>query len=413
MNILFFTHYFPPEVNAPAGRTYENCRRWVKDGHNVTVITGVPNMPAGKVFDGYKNKLYQCETMASIKVIRIWTYIAANKGMLKRTINFISYMVSASIAGLFVKKPTLLIATSPQFFCGWAGAIVRFFKRCPFILEIRDIWPESITTVQAIKSNKTIQFLEWLEHRLYQSATHIVTVGEGYKERLEAKGVSPAKISVNTNGIDTETFFPQDKHPEIRQRWHMGDRFVCAYIGTIGMACGLDVVLRAAGKLKQSGRRDILFLLVGDGATREELEKRAGEEGLDNVVFTGLINKHDIPALMASIDCCLVHLLNKPLFETVLPSKIFEAAAMERPVILGVKGHAEKLVKDAACGVFMEPENDDELVREVTLLADHPDERKRLGEQGACYMAQHYNRDQLAKHYLDIIQTVLEHKGTS
>jgi len=184
MNILFFTHYFPPEGNAPATRVYELCRRWVKAGHTVTVITGVPNVPNGVVYDGYRNRLRQEENVAGIRVIRVWTYLAPNKGKGRRIVNYLSYMFSAILCGMFVKRPDVIIATSPQFFCGWAGAVVSRLRRLPFILEVRDIWPESIEAVGAMSNRSLLRFLERLELRLYAAADHIVTVGEGYKQKL-------------------------------------------------------------------------------------------------------------------------------------------------------------------------------------------------------------------------------------
>jgi hypothetical protein len=133
MKILFFSHYFPPEGNAPANRTYENCRYWTQQGYDVTVITCAPNVPSGIIYDGYKNKLFQRQIMDNIEVVRVWTYIAANKGTIRRIINYLSYMFSSLFSSLFMKKPDVIIATTPQFFCGWAGLIAARIKDVPFI----------------------------------------------------------------------------------------------------------------------------------------------------------------------------------------------------------------------------------------------------------------------------------------
>ena len=157
MRILFLTHYFPPEGNAPASRTFENCKRWVQQGHSVTVVTCAPNVPNGVVYTGYRNRLYQREVLDGVEVLRVWTYIAPNRGTVRRIINYISYMFSATLCSLFLKKPDIIIATSPQFFCGWAGVIASRLKRVPFILEIRDLWPDSIVAVGAMRNKPLLR----------------------------------------------------------------------------------------------------------------------------------------------------------------------------------------------------------------------------------------------------------------
>ncbi len=403
MKIVFLSHYFPPEGNAPATRVFEMCRRWVRTGHEVTVITGVPNVPNGVVYEGYRNRLRQEETIHGIRVVRVWTHLAPNKGTVRRILNYLSFMISATLAGLFAPRPDVVIATSPQFFCGWAGVLVSRLRRLPFILEIRDIWPESIVTVGALRGRGLVALLEWLEKRMYAAARHIVTVGDGYRERLQEKGVPPERISVVTNGVDPATFFPREPDAALRERYGLAGRFVCSYVGTIGMACGLDVVLRAAQRLKEKGRDSIRFLLVGDGAVRAELEQQARTAGLDEVVFAGLQPKPAIPAFLAVSDACLVHLHKRELFKTVLPSKILEAAAMEKPIILGVRGHAERLVREAGAGICIEPDNADELVAAVERLASDPELGKKMGRAGRDHVRQHFNPDVLAAEYLALI----------
>ena len=403
--ILFLSHYFPPEGNAPANRVYESCKRWVNAGHEVTVITCVPNHPSGVVYEGHKSRFRrQVEMVEGIKVIRVWTVLAANKGRVRRSLNYASYLMSAVFVGLFTKRPDVLIATSPQFFCGLAGTIVRTLRRVPFILEIRDIWPESISTVGALKSRVLLKPLEWMERWMYHSATHIVTLGDGYREQLLAKGVDLAKLSVVTNGIDPSVYAPQESSADLRQKFGLEGKFVCASVGTIGMASGLDVVLRAAARLKEIGRDDIVFLLVGEGAVREELQARAVAAGLDNVVFTGRQDKQWMPAFLATADACLVHLVRKELFRFVLPSKMFEAAAMERPIILGVEGHAKKLLRDADAGLFIAPESEVDLVEAVTRLADDPEFARRLGQSGRRLVLRDFDRDVLSANYLEVLR---------
>jgi colanic acid biosynthesis glycosyl transferase WcaI len=244
MHILFLSHYFPPEVNAPATRTFEHARRWVERGHQVTVITCAPNCPTGVVFDGYRNSWRSEETVDGIRVIRVWSYLSANKGFLKRSLNFLSYMATAVWCALWLKHVDLVVATSPQFFCGWAGVWCHWLRGWPFVLEIRDLWPESIVTVGAMQRSRLMAVLEWLERRMYAAADHIVTVGNGYREQLLARNVPAEKISVIPNGVDVRRFQPRRPSAELRRRWNGNNKFVCGYIGTVGMAHGLEVVLR-------------------------------------------------------------------------------------------------------------------------------------------------------------------------
>jgi glycosyltransferase involved in cell wall biosynthesis len=407
LRILFLTHYFPPEGNAPATRVFELSRRWVNKGHRVTVITGAPNVPDGKVYEGYRNRLWQTEEMAGIHVIRVWTYLAANQGTLRRIANYLSFMLSAALAGCLTPKPDLIIATSPQFFCGWVGAFLARLRRRPFILEIRDLWPESIKVVGALRNPRLLAFLEWLEQRLYAAADHIVTVGWGYHQRLRERGAPVPKLSVIPNGVDGVQFAAHPTGASIRERYGLNGNFVCSYIGTAGLACGLDVVLRAAAKLNQRQAARVRFLIVGDGALLAKLRTGVQSAGLRNVVFTGRQPKEAMPEFLAASDACLVHLNRRELFTTVMPSKIFDALGMCRPVILGVEGFAADFIRRSGGGICIEPDNEDELISAIDRLSSDPVWARSMGQAGHDYVIKHFDRDDLAQQYLDRIQALL------
>lgn len=402
LRILFLTHYFPPEGNAPASRTYETCKRWVRAGHHVTVVTCAPNAPAGVLYSGYRNRLMQRESVDGIEVVRVWTYLAANSGRIRRILNYLSYSFTATFASLF-QRADIVIATTPQFFCGLGGLVASKLKRVPLVLEVRDIWPESIATVGALKSRWLLKPLSWLADLMYAGAREIVTVGDGYKQELCRRGVPQDKISVITNGVDTEVFANMAIDPAVRRRHGLTDQFVCAYVGTVGMSAGLSVAIRAGKLLKARGRHDIRLMVVGDGAEREQLEADAQRLGLDNVIFTGRREKHEIPGYIGSVDACLVHLRKKDLFRTVLPSKIFEAAGMSKPIIIGVEGFAANLVNKAQAGLCIEPENEVDLVNALERLADNPALCRQLGSDGQAYVLEHFDREKLSRNYLDIL----------
>ncbi len=407
MRIVFLTHYFPPEGNAPASRTYDHCVRWVRAGHEVTVITCAPNVPNGIVYEGYQNRLWpQRETIDGIDVIRTWTYVAPNAGAAKRILNFVSYMVSAIVTFVFFcRRPKVIIATSPQFFCGWAGVVCSWLKWSKFILEIRDIWPESIVTVGAMKQGFAVRVLEVMEKWMYRRANHIVAVGEGYKQNILSKANVGNRISVITNGVDPDQYQPQPKSDSFLDRYGLSGKFVCSYVGTIGMAHGLTVVVRAAERLKERQRTDIAFCLVGDGAQRAVLEQTVQEKGLTEYVkFAGRLPKDKMPEVLASSDCVLVHLKKTDLFETVIPSKIFEAMAMERPLIMGVRGESAEIVARSGSGIDMEPDNENDLVNAVVRLKDDDVYYRSLCQQGRDFVTREYTRDVLAQRFLDIIE---------
>lgn len=410
MKILFFSHYYPPEVNAPATRTFEHCVRWAEAGHDVTVVTCAPNCPDGVVFSGYRNRFRrQVEMIDGVRVVRIWTYVASNSGTMKRILNYVSYMVSAIFAAIRLPRPDVVIATSPQFFCGWAGVWISWFKRCRFVLEIRDIWPESIHAVGALQNKWLLRYLEFLERRLYRAADFIVTVGNGYRGRILEKYDHPERITVITNGVDLERFVPCEPDVEFLSQWNFEKKFVCSYVGTIGMAHGLEVVLQAAELLREKGRDDVRFLIVGDGAQRKSLERQAEELGLSEVVvFTGCLPKDQMPKVLASSDACLIHLRKCELFVTVIPSKIFEILAMRRPIIMGVRGEACEIVMASGAGLEMEPGSAESLVGHVERLADDPEWAAQLGETAREYVAENYSRDGFAVTYLQHLHSIAQ-----
>jgi len=408
MNILFLSHYFPPEVNAPASRTQEHCVRWVRAGQRVTVITCAPNCPTGKVYDGYRNTFpWRTEDIDGIRVVRVWTLLAPNSGTVRRILNYLSYLVFAVLAAVWQPRPDVVVATSPQFFCGWAGVLVSWIKWRPFVLEIRDIWPESISAVGAMKKGVAIRLLEWLERRMYLAAEHIITVGNGYRDNILSKVEMPNRVSVITNGVDGEIFHPRPCNEEFLARYGLSGKFVCSYIGTIGMAHGLEVVIQAARLLQERGRDDIRFCLVGEGARRAELEALAREQKVP-VVFTGRLSKETMPMVLASSDACLIHLRDCDLFETVIPSKIFETMAMGRPIVMGVRGESREIVRQAGAAVEMVPDSAESLLECVTALRDDLSFAHQLGESGRAFVAERYHRDTLAQQMLTILESVAD-----
>lgn len=400
MKILFLTDNFPPEVNAPASRTYDHCKRWVGRGDEVTVITCAPNFPQGKVYDGYKNRLWHEERMDGIRVIRVWSYIVANKGFLKRTLDFISFSVSSFIAGLFVKAD-VIIATSPQFFTALSGRSLHFWKRTPWIMEVRDLWPESIKTVGAMSDSPVIRYFEWEERRCYRSADHIVVVTDSFKRKLLERGINGDKISVVKNGVDTDLFAPvSHKDEELLRTLRLENKRIIGYIGTHGMAHKLDFILDCAAKL-QIINPDIHFILLGNGAEKENLRRKKEEMKLENVTMLDSVPKTEVSRYISLLDVCLINLRKSELFTTVIPSKIFENAAMEVPILMGVEGEAKEIVESYGAGLCFEPENEADFLDKMQQVL-RPEIHNRLKE-GCRRLAADFNRKVLADNMLEII----------
>jgi len=406
MRILFLSHYFPPEVNAPASRTFEHCKQWVEDGHDVTVVTCAPNHPRGEVYEGYRNRLYFTENIEGIRVVRLWTYVTANEGFIKRTLNYVSYMVAAIVVAPFLKSADVVLSTSPQFFNGLAGYFVSRIKRVPWILEIRDLWPESILAVGAIRNKKIIRALEYLEMFAYRKSDRIVPVTNAFKQYMSEKGIDAEKIEVIRNGVDLNTYITQPKDAGIQRKFGIEGKYVASYMGTHGMAHHLETILEAAELLQD--RSDIVFLLVGDGAEREKLLARCEDKRLGNVMMIGQQPKEMMPKLWTVSDVSLVLLKKMDLFKTVIPSKIFESMAMKRPVILGVEGESREIIEAAKAGLTIEPENSKELADCVLKLVDNPELGRVLGENGHRYVASQFNRKIIARRYSDFIESVIK-----
>ncbi|MCU6433909.1 glycosyltransferase family 4 protein [Undibacterium sp. Jales W-56] len=404
MHILFLTDNFPPEVNAPASRTFEHCREWVAQGAKVTVITCAPNFPKGEVFDGYRNALWQRETVGGIEVIRVWSYITANEGFIKRILDYVSFMITATFAALFVRKVDVVIGTSPQFFTACAAWMTGVLKRRPWVFELRDIWPESIKAVGAMKESLAIRLLERIEMFLYRHASRIVAVTHSFKETLIRRGIDGAKIEVVTNGVDLTNFTPQPKDVELTQRLGLGGCFVAGYIGTHGMAHGLETLLDAAETLQgMPEAANVRLIFLGHGAKKAELIANSEVRGLRNVLFLDSVPKTEVARYWSLLDVSIIHLRKTELFGSVIPSKLFECMGMGIPVLHGVQGESAEIVRREGVGEVFESENASKLVDSLMRLRTDPN-RFDLYRQNGLIAAKHYDRTSLARAMLKTLK---------
>ncbi|CAK0768210.1 colanic acid biosynthesis glycosyl transferase WcaI [Gammaproteobacteria bacterium] len=406
LRVLFLTDNFPPEVNAPANRTFEHCCEWVSNGVEVTVITCAPNFPKGKVFAGYRNALWQVETMRGIRVVRVWTYITSNEGFFKRILDYVSFMFSASIAALLVGKIDLIIGTSPQFFTVCAAWVAATLKRKPWIFELRDIWPESIKVVGMMKESMAIRMVERIEMFLYRQSSSIVTVTHSFKEKLISRGIDSNKIGIVTNGVDLKSFVPQEKDTELLEKLGLKDCFVAGYIGTHGIAHGLETLLSAAEQLqKMNETSNIRFLFLGDGSQKAELLASSRMSRLQNVLFLDSVPREDVARYWSLLDISIIHLRKTELFKSVIPSKLFECMSMGIPVLHGVSGESADIVRTKDVGEVFEPENVSQLVEALLRIKQDQESLNRYRQNGPI-AARHYDRTFLAKEMLKILKHV-------
>ncbi len=403
MRILFITDNFPPEVNAPATRTFEHCKEWVKKGDEVTVITCAPNFPKGKVYDGYKNKLYQKEEIEGIKVIRVWSYISANEGFAKRIIDFMSFAFMAFWAGLF-QKADVIIGTSPQFFTTWTAETLSVFKRKPWIFELRDIWPESIRAVGAISGDsKIFKILEKIELRLYKRSTRVISVTESFKQNLISRGIDGDKIKVVRNGANLSRFSKREKDEELVSELGLEGKFVVGYVGTHGMAHKLDFILNSWPK----DDLDLHLILMGDGAEKDKLKDLALKLDLKNITFLDSMPKEKVPDVLSLMDVSLVPLKKSDLFKTVIPSKIFENSAMQIPILLGVEGESQDIINKYGAGLCFEPENKEDFLEKLVKLKSDKNTYANC-QKGCLELAKDFDRVKMADLMRNYLQEIIK-----
>lgn len=404
MHVLFLSENFPPEVNASATRVYERAVYWVKAGHEVTVVTCFPNFPQGRLYAGWRQRLYQVDDVDGIRVVRVPTYIARNEGFFRRTGDFVSFMLAATVATPWLPRADVVVATSPQFFAAVAGWLVAAFKRRPFVFELGDLWPASIRAVGAMRESRLLDLLEKVELFLYRRAAAVVALTSAFKRDLVRRGIDARKVDVVINGVDLPRYSPRPKDPELLERHDLAGCFVVGYIGTHGLAHDLCNVIAAAELLRDRPTARILF--VGDGAAKPQLVSACRERGLANVIFVDPQPKERMPAYWSVCDVALVHLKNDPVFAEVIPSKVFEAMAMGLPILLvAPSGEATRIVEEEAAGLTVAAGDPLLLAAAIRRLLDDPVLRNDVAKRSAA-AAPRYSRRRQAEDMLAVLERV-------
>jgi len=410
VKILYVSQYFSPEMGAPAARAAELAQHWTQAGHDVSVLTGFPNHPTGVVPPEWRSRLHRLthhEKVGRVDVFRTWLWPLPNRKAHERMRNYASFCLSAAVRGLSLPRPNVIIGSSPQLLVGLAACWLAFARQAPFVFEVRDLWPESLIAVGVGSENSILnKTLSAIAGFLYKHSDHVVVVTSAFKDHLvEHWRVLPEKISVVENGVETDLFAPQpvDANLSLRQQLEAEGKFLVCYVGTMGMAHGLETLLDAADQLRQE-KPIVLFLLVGEGAEKERIKAIAQSRGLSNVRFLDQQPRERIPAIISASDAGLVLLKKTDVFKTVIPTKMLEFMSCARPVILGVEGQAQKIVEEAGAGIVIEPENSSALAHAIKRLAGDLSLGETLGKNGREYIVRRFSRKQTAEDYIQVLQ---------
>ncbi len=408
--ILFVSPYFPPEMGAPSARVSELARHWVHAGQDVTVLTAFPNQPNGVVPLEYRKpmrRLVMTEDYYGARVERTWLVPTPNRKPWERIANYSSYCVSAMVRGLLLPKPEVIIGTSPQMLAAVAGLWVAKLRRVPFIFEVRDLWPESLIGVgMAGSSHPLYRMITKLAKMLYRYSDHVVVVSPAFKDYLHQHWNVPLeKISIIVNGVEEDLFSPSQPDQRLLTDLGLTGKFVVSYIGTLGGAHGVSTIVETAGLLRH--RPEIVFLLVGDGADRDQIERQVLDRKLDNVKLLPPQPRSAVPSLIASSHVCLVVLRDAEVFRTVIPTKMLEFMSCGRPVVLAVQGQAQEIIETANAGICVPPENSEALAAAVERLCADKEQRERFGRNGRNYIVNHMSRKQTAVEYLEVIERIV------
>lgn len=398
--LLIHQAFVPP--NEPGGtRHYELGRHWVEHGNRFTIVTGDCNYLTGKSSVAKKG-LVEVQDLDGVRVLRAYTYPSLHKSFVWRVIAFFSFMATGVLAALRAGKIDLVMGTSPSLFQGASAWIVAVVKRRPFLLEIRDLWPEFAIDMGILKNPVLIRLSRWLERFLYARATHLLVNSPAYRDYLLDNGIPDAKISVIPNGVDPAMFDPDARGERTRENWNLADKFVVTYAGALGQANDIATIIGAAERLR--GQPQIHFLVAGDGKERPNLERLVQLSKLTNVTFTGSRPKAEMTDLLAASDACVATLQNIEMFRTTYPNKVFDYMAAGRPTILGIDGVIREVVEKAHGGVFVTPGDDQALAAAVEQLEKHRARSRAMGRSAREYVVRHFNRHDQAQQFAALLE---------
>ncbi|WP_339051087.1 glycosyltransferase family 4 protein [Rickettsiella endosymbiont of Xylota segnis] len=404
------TDNYPPEMNANARIFSELAEIWADHGDDVSIITCHPNFPRGKVFDGYKNRWYTKEIFNKVKLIRIKTYMSANCGVIKRTLDFISFALSSFFCGLFQPKPDVIIGVTPQFFCALSACLLSIKKKSAFVMIVCDLWPDAVVASGLINKNWIYKLLKKIEYWMYQQANSIIILSENYRSYLNNLGIPDKKIVTSISGASKQ-FYPRKKNSILLDEYNLSGKFVIGYIGTFGIFYNYQNIFALAKSFKKNAYSHIHFLMVGDGPKRKTLEQQILNQHLNNINICGPFAGEIIPEYWSLVDLAIIPLASIEINKMVLPSKIIEAMAMGIPILLyGPDGEARKFLSQSDSGWYMNSSDKKNLEHLLLSLSTNKQELLDHGAK-AFKFAKNFSREKQAEELLTHLKSINNNKS--
>ncbi len=407
MKILFLTQYYPPETGAPQNRLHDLAVRLKEKDVTVDVLTAMPNYPQMEIHEGYKGKFFLKEQIDDIQVYRSWIYTTTSKGVLKRLLNYFSFVFSSFWVGWFkTKKYDYILCESPPLFLGITAYLLCKIKRSKLIFNVSDLWPESAEKLGIVENKFFLNLAYKLEKFLYKKSIVITGQTQGIVQNIKQRFPTKNPYWL-PNGVDLNYFDPE----KTQSNWKKNNGFkdddiLFLYAGILGHAQGLEVILQAANIIRNDQAK---FIFVGAGPEKEKLLNLKEQLALKNVFFFDAVPKTEIIKIIKSIDVTIVPLKKLDLFKGAIPSKIFENLAMKKALILGVDGEAKKLfIDDGKCGLYFEPENSDDLADKINSLLEDKSLIDTFGNNGRRYVSNYFNRSVIAENFIKYLSNINE-----
>lgn len=400
MKLLILTQYFPPEVGAPQNRLYELALRLRSKGIDISVLTAMPNYPQMVVHKEYKGKCYCKEEMNGLNIHRSWIYVSNSKSIIPRLLNYFSFVFSSLWFGLFkIKKQDVLLVESPPLFLGITAYLLSRAKGAKMIFNVSDLWPESAEKLEIINNKTLLSLATKLEEFCYRKSALITGQTQGIVRNIKSRFPNK-RVYWLKNGVDIK-FYDVNKTQQEANAWrktngYSEEDFILFYGGIIGHAQGLDIILNAAKIIEDKPK--IKFVMLGSGPEKERLLALKEELKLNNLEFYDAVPKTKMQEIIMDMNATIVPLKKLDLFKGAIPSKIFENLALKKPILLGLEGEAKELfIDEGNCGLAFEPENKEDLVKQILILYNNPELSKQLGENGLKYASENFNRDKIAE----------------
>lgn len=411
MRVLILSQYYQPEpIPKPADLAQELRRR----GHSVSVLTGYPNYPMGKLYPGFRLGVARREELDGISLTRTFEFPYHGKRALGRILNYGSFMISAALGSCLVPACDVIYVWHPPLTVGLAAWVIARVRRVPFVYDVQDIWPESAVLSGLLKEGWLVRLMSRLERFVYRQAAHILVVTPGAQDNLIQKGVAPNKVSVMPHWVDDSllTQTDEDVRQTVREHYGWNGRFVALFAGNLGLVQGLETLIAAATQL-QGYESDVLIALVGDGADKRRLQALVNAQGLvHRVQFIEHQPREKIAAFLTAADALLVHLKRSELSRYVIPTKTLAYLAAGRPILMAMEGAAADLLREAGAGLVIPPENPCALARALLSLRDVPPrERVAMGRRGREYLGSHFSKQKVIAQYEAVLRRVLPSSG--